>query len=110
MSGKPITQQQVKLYMSNRNQPDQSQVSAAAKAGLSERSARSIDSGEHKLHKPPRKYRTRKDPFEGLFTEYVVPLLEQNPGLQPITLLDALEGAHRFTINHTTNAPLPHLK
>jgi hypothetical protein len=68
MSGKPITQQQVKLYMSNRNQPDQSQVSAAAKAGLSERSARRIDSGEHKLHKPPRKYRTRKDPFEGLFT------------------------------------------
>ena len=36
MSGKPITQQQVKLYMSNRNQPDQSQAKSAAKAGLSE--------------------------------------------------------------------------
>jgi len=89
MSGKPITQQQVKLYMTNRNQPDQSQASAAAKAGLSERSARRIDSSEHKTHKLPRKYRTRKDPFDGLFAEHVVPLLEQNPGLQPITLLDA---------------------
>lgn len=77
MSGKPITQQQVKLYMSNRNQPDQSKAKSAAKAGLSERSARRIDSGEHKTHKPPWKYRTRKDPFERLFTEHVVPLLEQ---------------------------------
>ena len=101
MSGKPITQQQVKLYMSNRNQPDQSQASAAAKAGLSERSARRIDSGEHKTHKPPRKYRTRKDPLDGLFAEHVVPLLEQNPGLQPITLLDALEGVAPGKFDHS---------
>jgi DNA-binding XRE family transcriptional regulator len=59
MSGKPITQQQVKLYMSYRNQPQQSQASAASKAGLSERSARRIESGEHKTHKPPRDYKTR---------------------------------------------------
>lgn len=77
--------------MSNRNQPQQNQASAAAKAGLSERSARRIDSGEHKTHRPPRKYRTRKDPFDGLFNEHIVPLLKQNPGLQPITLLDALD-------------------
>ena len=36
MSGKPITKQQVKLYMSYRNQPKQTQVKAAAKAGFSE--------------------------------------------------------------------------
>lgn len=77
--------------MSYRNQPQQSQASAAAKAGLSERSARRIDSGDHQTYKSPRKYRTRKDPFEGLFNEHVVPLLEQNPGLQPVTLLDELD-------------------
>jgi hypothetical protein len=77
--------------MSYRNQPQQSQASAAEKAGLSERSARRIESGEHKTHKPPRDYKTRKDPFDGLFDEYSVPLLMQNPGLQPITLLDELD-------------------
>ena len=67
MSEKPITQQQVKLYMSNRTQPEQSQASATAKAGLSERSARRIDPGGHTTYRALRKYRTRKDPFEGLF-------------------------------------------
>ena len=91
MSGKPITQQQVKLYMSNRNQPQHNQSTAAAKAGISERSARRIESGEHKIHKQPRKYRTRKDPFDGLFQQHIVPLLEKNPALQPITLFDELD-------------------
>jgi hypothetical protein len=41
-----ITQQQVKLYMSYRK--NNSQVkSAAAKAGISERSARRIETGKH---------------------------------------------------------------
>ena len=77
--------------MSYRNQAQQSQASAAAKAGLSERTARRIEAGEHNTHKSPRKYRTRKDPFEGLFNEHIVPLLKQNPGLQPVTLLDELD-------------------
>ncbi|MFT6992506.1 MAG: hypothetical protein ACJASL_004506 [Paraglaciecola sp.] len=76
--------------MSYRSQQLQSQASAAAKGGLSERSARRIESCEHKTHKPPRDYKTHKDPFDGLFDEYIVPLLMQNPGLQPITLLDEL--------------------
>ena len=101
MSGKPITQQQVKLYMSNRNQPEQSQARAAAKAGLSERSARRIDSGQHTTQKALRKYRTRKDPFEGLFSEHVVPLLKQNPGLQPITLLDSLNSVAPGKFDHS---------
>ena len=88
MSGKSITQQQVKLYMSYRK--SQSQVKASAKAGISQRSARRIEKGEHLTEQPPRQYRTRKDPFKGLFEEHLVPLLEKNPGLQPITLLDVL--------------------
>jgi hypothetical protein len=87
--------------MSNRNQPDQSQSSAAAKAGLSERSAHRIDSCEHKTPKPPRNFRTRKDPLDGLFAEHIVPLPEQNPGLQPITLLAALEGVAPGQFNHS---------
>lgn len=49
MHGKSITQQQVKLYMSYRNQPKQSQAKAAAKAGISERTARHIDTQQHQV-------------------------------------------------------------
>jgi hypothetical protein len=77
--------------MSFRKQPNQDQVKAAAKAGISERSARRIDAGMHQSGQAPRTYSTRKDPFDGLFEQYLVPLLKANPALQPITLLDALE-------------------
>jgi hypothetical protein len=91
MPGKPITKKQVKLYMSNRKNPKQSQVTSAAKAGFSERTARRIEKGEHQINHLPREYRTRKDPFKGLFEKYLVPLLEENPELQPITLLEVLD-------------------
>ena len=44
MSGKHITTQQVRLYMSSRKQR-QTQEQASAKAGISERSGRRIDGG-----------------------------------------------------------------
>ncbi|MFK5855550.1 MAG: IS21 family transposase [Bacteroidota bacterium] len=91
MPGKPITKKQVKLYMSNRKNAKQLQVTSAAKAGFSERTARRIEKGEHQVNHLPREYRTRKDPFKGLFEKYLVPLLEENPELQPITLLDVLD-------------------
>jgi len=91
MPGKPITQEQVNLYMSYRKNSKQLQATSAAKAGFSERSARRIDTGEHEVKQGVRKYRTRKDPFNGLFEQYLVPLLESNPALQPITLLEVLE-------------------
>jgi len=68
-----------------------SQVKSAAKAGISERSARRIEKGEHEIKQQPRKYRTRQDPFKGLFEKHLVPLLEVTPELQPITLLEVLE-------------------
>jgi hypothetical protein len=88
MSGKSINQQQVKLYMSYRTK--QSQVQAAAKAGISQRSARRIEKDERQTNKGPRQYSTRKDPFNGLFEKHLIPLLKENPALQPITLLDVL--------------------
>ena len=91
MPGKSITHTQVKLYMSYHKNPKQTQISAAAKAGFSERSARRIDKGEHQSNHLPRNYRTHKDPFNGLFEKHLVPLLEKNSALQPITLLDVLE-------------------
>lgn len=91
MPGKTINQLQVNLYMSYRNQPNQSQSSSAAKAGFSERTARRIDSGNHQTIQPQRQYRTRKDPLQGLFEEHIIPLLEAEPGLQPITLFEKLE-------------------
>ncbi len=99
MPGKPITKKQVKLYMSNRKNPKQLQVTSAAKAGFSERTARRIDKGEHQVNHLPREYRTRKDPFKGLFEKHLVPLLEANPELQPITLLEVLDPSQNDTFN-----------
>lgn len=65
MSGTPKTTQQVKLYMSYRNKS--SQAKGAYKAGISKRTARRIDSGQHETNKQARNYRTRKYLFCRLF-------------------------------------------
>ena len=100
MSGKPITKQQVNLYMSYRK--DHKQTIAAAQAGISERTARRIESGKHSTIQQTRTYRTRKDPFNGAFEEHLVPLLKSDPELQPITLLDHLDSIApgKFGRNH----------
>lgn len=99
MSGISITQQQVKLYMSYRT--EKSQAQAAAKSGISPRSARRIDKGVHQVNKNPRQYRTRKDPLDGLFEEHLIPLLEKNPALQPITLLEVLNDKVPESFDHS---------
>ena len=47
MLGNPINSEQVKLYMNERKE-GKSQETAAAKAGMSERSGRRIEKGEHR--------------------------------------------------------------
>lgn len=90
MSGKPITDQQIRLYMNERKQ-GRTQVSAAAKTGLSERSARRIEKGELTTEpKPVRHWRTRKDPLEPVWDSVLVPLLEADPQLLPMTLFEYL--------------------
>jgi hypothetical protein len=101
MPGKHLSQQQVNLYMSYRNQSNQTQTKAAAKAGVSERSARRIDAGQHHAYNNPRTYKTRKDPLNGLFDEVLVPLLEASPALQPITLLEVLEEQSPGMFDHS---------
>ncbi len=93
MSGTRITDQQVCLYMKIRK--NKSQVLAAAKAGISERSARRIDSSATLPSQTPRRYwRSRPDPFAGVWGAEVVPLLKSAPKLMAITLLRKLQDDH----------------
>ena len=94
MSGKPITEQQIRIYMSARSQGT-IQITAAAKAGISERSGRRIEHGNiSQGDKPMRNWRTRKDHFKGVWGNEVVPMLEQNAELQPLTLFEHFAGKY----------------
>ena len=91
MSGIHITDQQIRLYMKERRQ-GRTQLAAAAKAAISERSARRIDNGELSVSpKPRRRWRTRKDPLATVWDDTLAPMLELNPELEPITLLEYLD-------------------
>lgn len=93
MSGTRITDQQVCLYMSKRKQ--HSQEIAAAKAGISVRSARRIE-GDARLppQKPRRYWRSRPDPLTDVWDTEVVPMLKSEPRLQAITILRKLQDDH----------------
>lgn len=102
MSGKRITTQQVKYYMTQRKQGD-SQALAASKAGLSERSGRRVETGgAGQTRKGPRHWRTRKDPFAEVWDSEVLPQLEEEPRLSATTLFEALQEAHpeRYSNSH----------
>lgn len=87
-----LTDKQVILYMKNRIKGATQEV-AAAKSGISVRSARRIDKGQHQpvgYHH----WRTRKDPLEPVWQTEVQPMLEQQPALTPITVLEHLQDSH----------------
>ena len=107
MSGKHITDQQIRLYMNERKQGG-TQVTAAAKAGLSERSARRIDKGD--LTTQPsskRHWRTRQDPLTEVWDSVLVPMLEENPSLLPITLYEYLYDNYPGQYDETILRTLP---
>ena len=88
MPGIRITDQQVTIYMKNRKL--NSQVIAAAKAGISERSARRIDKqGEHNPTNQ-RQWRTRKDPLDSIWDSIVVPILQVDASITPVGIFDHL--------------------
>ena len=94
MSGKSINSKQVRLYMEIRNK-GKSQVTAATKANISERSGRRIEKNNlQPKGKHPRDWRTRKDPFIGVWEKEIVPLLKKTPCLTPITLFEKLQKDH----------------
>jgi hypothetical protein len=72
-----------------------SQELAAAKAGISERSARRIESAVTLPSQNPRRYwRSRPDPFADVWETEVVPLLKNAPKLMAVTLLRKLQDDH----------------
>jgi len=94
MSGKRITSEQVKLYMSSRKQP-RTQAQASAKAGVSERSGRRIEHGEIGVLSPKeRRWRTRADPFAAVWDSEIVRRLERQPRLDATTLFEDLQDRH----------------
>ena len=89
-----VTNQQVrKLMKLIDTEPTLAQ--AADKAGMSERTARKYrKSGQLPGDcQKPRDWRTREDPFGGVWDE-LLPLLEMNPGLEAKTLFEHLQRCH----------------
>jgi transposase InsO family protein len=90
LPGKKITDHQVHKYKQHRQQLHQ--VAAAAKVGISERSARRIDHAEAlPSQREARAWRTRADPLAAVWDSEVVPLLETDSVLSPVTLLEELQ-------------------
>lgn len=89
-----VTSQQVTLYMSQRQQ-GQTQEVAAAKAGLSVSTARRLERrAESSEPTATRHWRTRPDPFAGVWDKVLVPQLAATPDLQALTLLEWLQEQH----------------
>jgi hypothetical protein len=93
MPGKRITDHQVLTYKAQRR--TRTQAAAAAKAGISERSARRIDGLESlPSQRPPRQWRTRPDPLANAWEPEILPLLQTSPHLTAVTLLEELQRRH----------------
>jgi hypothetical protein len=82
----------------------QPQTVAAAKAGISERSARRIDRDQRSRR--PRDWRTRKDPLEPVWESIVLPLIDGNEGVTPVGLFDHLCEYHSETFDPRTRRTL----
>lgn len=89
MPGLHITDQQVHRYMSQRRH--HTQAVAAAKAGISERSARRIDKNPQlpSQKKRERHWRTRPDPLEPIWPR--VEELLKIPGILSVTIFETLQ-------------------
>ena len=74
---------------------NKSQALAAAKAGISERSARRVDGAAVLPSQNPRGYwSSRTNPFADVWDAEVVPLLKAAPTLMAVTLLRKLQDDH----------------
>lgn len=94
MPGKPINGNQVKLYKEARDN-GKTQRTAAAIAGISERTGRRIEKGEYKIpQKKERYWRTHPDDFHDVWTNEIVPLLVENPQQNASTLFRNLQEKH----------------
>ena len=86
------------------------QEAAAAAAGMSVRSAGKWQRGLLPAErKSPRTWRTRPDPFTGIWNDVIEPLLRRDPesALQATTVLDWLEERYLFEIEQRYCPLLP---
>jgi len=91
--GKRITDRQVNEY--KRYRLVSSQETAAAKAGMSVRTARRVERATAlPSQRGPRTWRTREDPLAAVWESEVVPLLERDAQLNAMTLLEELQRRH----------------
>jgi len=90
-----VTDEQVRLLMSL-IEKEVTLRTAAAKAGMDPKTARKYrDCGKLPSElATPRTWRTREDPFDGVWESEIVPLLEHNAGLQALTLFEWLQREH----------------
>lgn len=91
-----VTDEQVRL-LRQRRMKGKSQEAAAAAAGMSVRTARKWESGSLPSEMSVgRSWRTRPDPFEGVWDEEIIPLLvrDEERILQATTLFELLEGRY----------------
>jgi len=96
-----VTDLQVRL-LRRKLREGKSQEAAAASAGMSVRSARQWQRGKLPSQvDQPRHWRTRKDPFAGVWDQEIVPLLEsdQDGELQATTILEFLDERHPGQFN-----------
>ena len=70
------------------------QIVAAAKAGISERSGRAIEQGKRKNPWDQTRWRSRPDPLAQVWESELRPQLEQTPTLTAITLFDYLQSKY----------------
>jgi transposase InsO family protein len=93
MPGRRINRMQVAKYMDHRKELEQE--AAAAKVGISVRSARRIErAGGLPSKQEARQWRTRTDPLSRWWGSDVIPLLESAPALNAVTILEELERRH----------------
>lgn len=79
----------------NAKQLGHSQQTSAAKAGISPRTARRIESGTHRPKRGrPRDWQTRQDPLDGHWEADLLPMLEREPRLEPTTLFETLQALY----------------
>jgi hypothetical protein len=95
MSGKRVTDRHVRRYMDSRRD-GYTQAAAAARAGFSERTGRRMDDSPvlPSQRDRTRRYRTRQDPFAGVWRAELVPMLTAMPSLRATTLLEELQRRH----------------
>ncbi len=93
MPGKRITDHQMTQYKKLR--VNHSQESSAAKIGISVASARRLERREGPpSQRAPRHWRTRSDPLAAVWDSEVVPMLQAEPDLMAVTILDELQRRH----------------